>query len=68
MSGRLSEQDHEDIGRIAALAAEALHLLHEFEARHGLDLTGPALSALSRADVSLEFVEREVHLAEKYLD
>lgn len=68
VSGRLSTQDHEDIGRIAALAAEALHLLKDFESRHNLDITGPALSALERADISLQFVPREVALAEKYLD
>lgn len=68
MAGRLSLQDHEDISRIAALAAEALHLLKDFEARHGLDITGPAMSALGRADVALEFVPREVHLAEKYME
>lgn len=64
----LSSQDHTDLHRIAALAAEALHLLKDFESRHGLDLTGPAMSALSRADVSLEFVPREVRLAEQYMD
>lgn len=64
----LSEKDHTDLHRIAALAAEALHLLKDFELRHGLDITAPALSALSRADVSLEFVPREVRLAERYME
>lgn len=64
----LSEQDHVELQRIAALSAEALHLLKDFESRHGLDLTGPAMSALSRADVSLEFVPREVRLAERYME
>jgi hypothetical protein len=63
----LTEQDHADVRRIAELAGEALHLLKDFEARHGLDITGPALSALNRADVSLEFVPRELRLAEHYL-
>lgn len=68
MTHHLSEQDRADIRRIAELAGEALHLLKDFEDRHGLDLTGPALSALTRADVSLEFVPRELRLAERYLD
>lgn len=64
----LSKQDHADLQRVVSMAAEALHLLKDFEARHGLDITGPAMSALSRADVSLEFVPREVRLAEQYME
>lgn len=64
----LSKQDHDDLARIAALAAEALSALKAFEDRHGLDITGPALSALNRADVSLEFVPREIRLAEHYME
>ena len=63
----LSDQDHADLQRVAELTAQGLRLLHEFEERHGLDITGPALSALNRADVSLEFIPRELTLAEKYL-
>lgn len=64
----LSDQDHAAIERIAKLTGEALHLLRDLEERHGLDLTGPALQALNRAEVSLEFVPREVHQAERYLE
>lgn len=61
-------RDHDDFKKITRLVAEALQILHDFESRHGLDLTGPALSALGRADVSLSFVPREIQQAERYLD
>lgn len=64
----LTDRDHADLRHIAALSAQALHLLRDFEARHGLDFTGPALSALNRAEVSLEFIPREVRQAEQYLE
>lgn len=64
----LSQQDHRDIEHIATLTAQALTTLRALEERHGLDLTGPALDALTRAEVSLEFIPREVHQAEHYLE
>jgi hypothetical protein len=63
----LTEQDHIDLKRVVSMAAEALHVLKDFELRHGWDITGPAMSALNRADVSLEFIPREVRLAERYM-
>jgi hypothetical protein len=65
---RLTVEDHDELRDIVSLTAEALLKLKAFELRHGLDITGPALSALNRADVSLEFVPREVRLAERYMD
>lgn len=67
MSG-LSEQDHTDLARAVALAEEAIGLIRGVEARHGLDITGPALLAFERADVALAFAERDVRLGEKYMD
>jgi hypothetical protein len=56
----LTDEDHELLKSIADLTAEALVALREFEERHGLDITGPAIEALTRADVSLEFVPRQI--------
>ncbi len=67
MSG-LSVQDHTDLARAVALAEEAIGLIRGVEGRHGLDITGPALSAFERADVALAFAERDVRLGEKYMD
>ena len=64
----LSAEDHSDIARMTRLAAEAAVVLRAFEDRHGLDVTGPAMAALTQADVSLASFPRELALATKYLD
>jgi hypothetical protein len=64
----LTEQDRTDLAEIGELTARAVAKLKALEARHGLDITGPAMDALTRADVSLEFVPRELRQAERYMD
>lgn len=68
MSGRLSEQDHAELSRAVELAEEAIGLIRGVEARHGLDITGPALQAFERADTALSFAERDVRLGERYME
>lgn len=63
----LTEQDHTDLLRANELAEDAFALIKAVEARHGLDITGPALSAFERAAVAIEMAERDVRLGEKYL-
>jgi hypothetical protein len=64
----LTEQDRADLARAIELADEAIRLIQAVEGRHGLDITGPALSAFERADTALEFAERDVRLGQKYME
>lgn len=60
-------QDRDELNRIASLSDEADRLLESFRARHRLELTGPAMSALGRAHISLTFVPRELRIAADHL-
>lgn len=64
----LTDEDRANLQRAASLTAAAWAIVREFEATHGLDLTGPALAALTRADVSYEFIPRELDVAARYME
>lgn len=68
MACHLSAKDHEDLNEALADLRDALARIDAVQNRHTLDATLPSITAFSRAKTALEMADRDVHLAEHYLE
>lgn len=68
MTCHLSKKDHEDLNEAVADLHDALDRIAAVQSRHALDATLPSITAFGRAKTALEMADRDVHLAEHYLE
>lgn len=62
-----ARSDRADITAAISYAHATLACLRRIEARHRIDLTGPAASALARAHTDEAMLELDVRIAANYL-
>lgn len=63
----LSDQDREDLETAMRMATEALALVRAVEKRHQMDISGAALTALSRAETDLEMAPIDIRSSAQWL-